>query len=249
VAQIWSPEDYARDAAFVAKLGASILERLAPRPGERVLDLGCGDGTLTAQIVASGASVVGADSSREMIAAARARGLDARLMDATRLTFTDEFDAVFSNAVLHWVHDGDAVLRGVRRALKENGRFVAEFGGHGNVAAIAVAIRAVFDRHGVGYSSPWYYPTPAEYRLLLEAHGFMVHDLRLFPRPTPLTAGMAGWLRMFADSLFSGLPAGQRARMERDIVDLLRPSLCDTAGQWTADYVRLQVVASKLHSG
>ena len=245
MAQDWSPSDYQQHASFVPALGASILSHLAPQAGERVLDLGCGDGVLTQQIAASGATVVGVDASPDMIAAARARGLDARLIDARALPFVCEFDAVFSNAALHWVPDADAVLAGVARALRPGGRFVAEFGGHTNVAAIAVAIRAVFARHGIAFASPWYYPTPDEYGARLVAHGFVVRDIRLFPRPTPLPTGMDAWLCTFRVSQFSGLPADLAADVEREIVDLLRPSLCDAAGRWTADYVRLQVMAER----
>jgi SAM-dependent methyltransferase len=181
-----------------------------------------------------------------MIAAARTRSLDARLMNAAALTFDREFDAVFSNAALHWIHDADGVLAGVARALKRGGRFVAEFGGHGNVAAIAVAVRAVLDRRGVSYEWPWYYPTAAEYRARLEAHQFRVEDIALIPRPTSLPTGMDGWLETFAASLLSVLPPGDRERAKAEIVELLHPSLCDFAGNWTADYVRLQVVARSI---
>lgn len=245
MSQNWSPATYAANAAFVPALGAPLIARLAPRAGERILDLGCGDGTLTAQIAATGAVVVGIDSSPEMIAAARARGLDARIGDATALTFAGEFDAVFSNAVLHWIDDADAVLAGVSRALEPDGRFVAEFGGHTNIAAISVAMRAVFVRHAFDYTRHWYYPTAKEYRIRLEAHGFAVEDIRLFPRPTPLPTGMRGWLRTFAVSLFSRVPLELRERMEDEVIDLLRPSLCDSEGNWTADYVRLQFVATR----
>ncbi len=243
MAQQWSPDQYQANASFVPALGEAILARLAPRTGERILDLGCGDGVLTARLVEAGASVVGVDASAAMVTAAAARGLDARVMDARALSFEREFDAVFSNAVLHWVPDADAVIAGVKRALKPGGRFVAEFGGHGNIAAIAVALRAVFDRHGIALATPWYYPTPAEYRARLEAGGFEVIDVRLVPRPTPLPTGMIGWLRTFTTLQFAAVPAGLVAQVEQDIVDLLRPSLCDSTGAWTADYVRLQAVA------
>ncbi|HET8727589.1 MAG TPA: class I SAM-dependent methyltransferase, partial [Alphaproteobacteria bacterium] len=187
-AQTWEAERYARNARFVADLGQPAVELLAPRPGERILDLGCGDGALTAKLRDLGAQTVGADSSPDLIAAARALGLDARLVDGENLSFDAEFDAVFSNAALHWMRNADAVIAGVARALKPGGRFVGEFGGHGNVAAITVALLAVLARRGIDGAalSPWYFPTAEAYREKLESHGFAVDEIRLIPRPTPL---------------------------------------------------------------
>lgn len=242
-AQTWCAEQYAHHAAFVPALGAPLVDRLDPQAGERILDLGCGDGTLTVQIAARGASVVGVDASADMIAAARAKGVDARQERAEQLPFEREFDAVFTNAVLHWVRDADAVARGVARALKPGGRFVGEFGGHTNVAAITVALRAVLPRYGIDAPSDWYYPTPDAYRTVLESAGLTVDEIALVPRPTPLPTGMSGWLETFRGTILNALPADQRQRAKDEIIELLRPALCDDQGRWTADYVRLRFTA------
>ncbi|MGH7789991.1 MAG: class I SAM-dependent methyltransferase, partial [Candidatus Binatia bacterium] len=148
MAQSWDPERYARNARFVAELGAPVVELLAPRAGERVLDLGCGDGALTERLVALGCAVVGVDASPEQIAAARARGLDAHVVPGEGLAFAAEFDAVFSNAALHWMKNADVVIDGVWRALRPGGRFVGECGGAGCVAQIVAALAAALARRG-----------------------------------------------------------------------------------------------------
>ncbi|MCY3887600.1 MAG: methyltransferase domain-containing protein [Chloroflexi bacterium] len=225
--------------------GLAALALLNPQPGERILDLGCGEGALTAKLVEAGCTVVGVDGAAAMVEAARHRGLDVRLMDGQRLQFSAEFDAVFSNAALHWMPDPDAVIAGVRRALKPSGRFVAEFGGHGNVATIVEALRAVLARRGVegGGSMPWYFPKPETYAAKLRAGGFAVENIALFPRPTPLPTDMAGWLDTFGESFFSQLPPRDRDDALAEVIERLRPSLYDHAGHWTADYVRLRFAA------
>ena len=243
----WTSETYRKNAAYVPALGAAVLELLNPRSGERILDLGCGEGSLTERIAAAGASVVGVDVSEEMVAGARARGLDARVMDAVRLPFDGEFDAVFSNAALHWVRDHDAMLAGVYRALKAGGRFVAEFGGHGNIAAIQVAIRCVLAHRGWKTNIHRYYATPAEYSARLEAHGFSVTQIDLIPRPTPLPTGMRGWLETFERATLDGIPAAAREAFIVDVEDLLREEICDSAGNWTAHYVRLRFLSTTNH--
>ena len=216
--QSWSPADYQQHAAFVPALGAPMLGVLAPQAGERILDLGCGDGVLTAQIVESGAKVVGVDASPEMVAAARARGIDAHVVDASALTFVSEFDAVFSNAVLHWVPDADAVLRGVSRALRPGGRFVAEFGGHLNVAAISAGMRAVFKARGLPLAWPWYYPTTDEYAQKVVAAGLgrAQHRARAAPDAAAHRASMAGCGRLAVRSCLAcrkptATPSGARS--------------------------------------
>lgn len=245
--QHWSAERYAEAAHFVPALGTAVLELLAPRPGERILDLGCGDGVLTERIAAAGAVVVGVDAAPDMIAAARARGLDARVVAGHDLTFDGEFDAVFSNAALHWMRPAEAVLAGVHRALKPGGRFVAEMGGHNNTAAIMVALRAVLGRRGIEAQrlSPWWFPSAAAYRAKLEAAGFTVGEIRIVPRPTPLPAGLDAWLDTFAGDFFGALPEHDRVPARTEIVDLLRPILMDETGIWIADYVRLRFRAER----
>jgi SAM-dependent methyltransferase len=243
--QNWQPDRYAANARFVADLGTPVVELLAPCPGERILDLGCGDGALTERLGALGCTVVGVDAGPQMVAAARRRGLEAYVADGRDLRFVAEFDAVFSNAALHWMRDADAVLRGVRRALKPGGRFVGEFGGHGNVAAITVALVAVLNRRGVdGHAAfPWYFPSAEAYAAKLEAHGFAVDRIDLIPRPTPLPTDMAGWLETFAESFFGRLSADQRGAARDEVLALLAPYLRDERGRWTADYVRLRFAA------
>jgi SAM-dependent methyltransferase len=215
-------------------------------PGERILDLGCGDGVLTAKIAATGAAVIGVDAAPDMVNAAKKRALDARLMEGADLRFTSEFDAVFSNAALHWMKsDPDAVIAGVARALKPGGRFVAEMGGHGCIAAVTVAIMAVMAGYGIDAKPliPWYFPTVDDYKARLERLGFTVDYIELIPRPTPLPTDMAGWLEVFAATFFSRLPQPRRAAALDEVIELLRVVLCDERGRWTADYIRLRFAA------
>ncbi len=246
-AQEWKAERYARHAGFVPVLGEALIELLKPQAGERVLDVGCGDGVLSQKILATGAEVVGVDSATDMIEAARGRGIDARLADTSDLTFEAEFDAAFSNAALHWMkRDPDAVLQGVRRALRPGGRFAAEMGGHGNIAAIAVALRAVLKSRGIEdleAINPWYFPAPAEYQAKLESAGFRLESIELFPRPTLIPTDMRGWLGTFAIPFFQALPQAERASALDEVLALLHPALCDAEGRWTIDFVRLRFLA------
>jgi trans-aconitate methyltransferase len=249
MSQVWNPTVYAENASFVPALGAGVLEWLAPQPEERILDIGCGDGQLTAKVVASGAEVVGIDQSAAMVAAAQNRGLDARVLNAEALAFQSEFDAVFSNAALHWIANQDAMLSGVFRALKRGGRFVAEMGGHGNIAAIQVGLAAVMARHGFAVPTDTarmnYYPTAPAYRTRLEKHGFLVKEIQLIPRPTPLpSSGMSAWLTTFRKGVLDTIPEADRSTVVEETVALLAPHLRDEEGNWTADYVRLRFIAT-----
>jgi SAM-dependent methyltransferase len=198
--------------------------------------------------VEAGASVVGIDPDAAMLAAARAKGLDARPGDARTLDFAAEFDAVFTNAALHWVGQPDAVTAGVKRALKPGGRYVGEFGGHGNIAAIRTALKAVLARHGFagGGLETSYYPTDSAFRAVLERHGFVVEMCALIPRPTPLPAtGMAGWLQTFRGGFIdaAGVPDALKDTIITETAALLAPALQTAEGDWMADYVRLRFAA------
>jgi trans-aconitate 2-methyltransferase len=207
----WDAGLYDDKHAFVWKHGAALLEMLGPRAGERVLDLGCGTGHLTAQLAAAGAEMVGIDSSPEMVAQARQSYPDIRfeVADARNFAFAEPFDAVLSNAVLHWVREPEPVVACVAGALKPGGRFVAEFGGRGNVAALLAALAGAARQAGCRpFVSPWYFPALGEYAALLERDGLEVRSAALFDRPTPLEGehGLRDWVRMFAGDYLVGLP-------------------------------------------
>ena len=245
--QVWDPDRYATHARFVSDPGAPVVELLDPRPGERVLDIGCGDGALTAKLVEAGCRVVAIDASPEQVRAARERGLDARVADATALDFDAEFDAVFSNAVLHWIRAPDAALAAIRRSLAPGGRLVAELGGHGCVASIRAAFAEVLAQRGIdaGRLNPWYFPTAEEYRERLDANGFDVDSIRLFPRPTPLPSDVTDWLETFAQPFLAGVPNSDRPAVLREMRERLEPVLGTADGGWVADYVRLRFAATR----
>ena len=246
--QTWDTQAYEKNGAFVHALAGGVLEWLDAKPTETILDLGCGDGQLTQRIASAGAIVIGVDASPEMVAAARSRSVQADEVSAESLPYPGStFDAVFSNAALHWVRDQDAMMAQVRSVLKPGGRFVAEMGGHGNIAAIRVALMAVLARHGHADREDGvnYYPTPDAYARRLVRHGFHVQRIALIPRPTPLAEnGMAGWLRTFRRGVLDGLPEAIREPVVEETVALLASALRDEDGAWTADYVRLRFIAT-----
>ena len=245
--QSWDPNRYAASARFVAELGEPLIGLLAPKPGERILDLGCGDGALTAKLVAMGCEVVGVDASEAQIRGAREIGLDAHVMDGEQLTFEHEFDAVFSNAALHWMRHPDDVIAGVKRALRPHGRFVAEMGGHRCVEKIRTALVDALNRRGLDGEGavPWYFPTVEDYSERLIKGGFTVKYLALIPRPTPLPGDVTGWLETFAETFIAKLPPAERPAFIAEVREVLRAELCDGSGKWTADYTRLRFAAHR----
>jgi trans-aconitate methyltransferase len=237
----WDAADYARVGAFVAELGGAALDLLDPQPGERILDVGCGEGTLTRKIVERGAIVLGIDNSPEMIAAARAAGIDAVLLDAADMQFFGEFDAAFSNATLHWVLEKEQAARAIFRALKPGGRFAGEMGGESNLQRLCDAL----DEELIirGYAPPveasnWY-ASPHEFAAVYEAAGFREIDARLIERPTPIEHGITEWVTTFRKGWLdrAGVPEGERAE--------IGAAVADRVGSNVADYVRLRFIMRK----
>jgi trans-aconitate methyltransferase len=225
------------------------VDLLAPKPGERILDLGCGDGVLTKTLVDLVCEVVAVDSSVPQVEAARKLGLNALAISGEDLPYNQEFDAVFSNAVLHWIKrtNTDVMLAGVYRSLKPGGRFVAECGGHGCVHKIRTALVQALDRRGFGGEArvPWYFPTPGDYATRLKHAGFRVDSIALIPRPTALPGDVIAWLETFALNFFQGFSDQERNDYLHEVRTVLEPQLRDADGTWVADYVRLRFAATK----
>jgi trans-aconitate methyltransferase len=248
----WNAKLYDAKHDFVWKYGSDVVSLLDPRAGERILDVGCGTGHLTAQIAASGANVTGVDRSGEMISAARLAyaNLKFEISDARNLSYWEEFDAVFSNATLHWIHEPELVLQSVWKALRTGGRFVAEFGGNKNIRAMQDAFDKALVELGAakpGEVQPWYYPSVSEYSTLAEKNGFEVRLITLFDRPTGLAdgaAGMRNWIVMFGAEYLANAGEERREGFLRKVEEMLRPKLFRD-GQWWADYRRLRLVAYK----
>ncbi len=248
--QKWDAELYEASHSFVWNYGKGLIELLKPQPGERILDIGCGPGQLTAEIAATGATVTGLDSSPAMIGQARQNfpKLSFVLQSVTEMRYSSEFDAVFSNAALHWVLNAQAAAKAIGNSLRKGGRFVAELGGHGNVQIIDHAVTSTLARY-LGDNLPpanTYFPTIGEYATILDNSGLEVRLAELYDRPTPLEGenGMTNWIRQFKWFYFEALPPAQRSQALNDVLEDLAPSLRTEKG-WFADYRRLRIAAVK----
>ena len=246
----WNASLYDQKHAFVFEYGKGLLSVLEPKAGESILDLGCGTGHLAQAIAESGAQVVGIDASPEMVERARKAypHIEFLVADGREFSFPYQFDAIFSNAALHWIKEAEQVVEHISAALRPGGRFVAELGGKGNVASITSTLgQAMQDAAGVTVEAGWYFPSLATYAALLEKHGLAVQSAVLFDRPTKLEEGENGlrnWIQMFSPGVFRDVPAGVKEQVLTRMEDQLRPRLFKD-GHWIADYRRLRIVAYK----
>lgn len=242
----WNANKYNEHADFVSVLGMPVVELLNPKENEKILDLGSGDGTLAVEIEKYGADVIAVDLSEDMVAKSKAKGLESHVMSATELPYNNEFDAVFSNAVLHWIKDAELTIKKIHTSLKNEGRLVAEFGGHGNIKHLTEAMQGVFESHKEfgKFNNPWYFPSDKEYKRLLEANGFAVEYIELIPRPTSID-DITHWLDIFANGIVSHLRQDQKDDFKKEVRKILKPKIYTQEEGWVADYVRLRVHASK----
>jgi 2-isopropylmalate synthase len=243
----WNPETYNKHTAFVSQLALPVVALLNPQEGERILDAGCGDGTLAVEIEKYGAKVVGIDMSMEMIEVCKTNGIEAHVGSVTALPYKNEFDAVFSNATLHWVKDARGAVENIAKTLKKGGRFVAEFGGVGNMHYVVLAMQKVFDKHsefGI-FKNPWYFPKSKEYKALLESVGFEVTHIELIKRPTPMN-DIVHWLDIFTNGMTKHLSNEDFSIFKDECKEILTEHLYSEKEGWVLDYVRLRVKAIKV---
>ena len=246
--QNWNAENYQKHASFVPTLADDVLDLLNAQKHEKVLDLGCGDGQLTQKIVDLGSTVVGIDASESMVVSTIERGIEAYVIDGHELKYDAEFDAVFTNATLHWLKQPKQVINGVYKALKQNGRFVGEFGGYGNVGSLIKVMQEVFNENkDFGeFKNPWFFPTVKEYKSLLEQQNFEVRHIELIARPTTLKSGMGEWLSIFAQGITNDLYESQKIFFKELCINKLKPIMFSEENGWVADYVRLRFQAIKI---
>ncbi|MFD2286073.1 methyltransferase domain-containing protein [Pedobacter petrophilus] len=248
---VWDATLYNKQHHFVSDYGADVLQWLAPKSNEHILDVGCGTGQLAAQIAESGAIVSGTDASADMIANAKVAypTLNFEVVDGTKLPYKENFDAIFSNATFHWIENQEALVEGLFNSLKPDGRLVAEFGGKGNVKSITNAIKSAAERLGLTdkvLTNFWFFPSVSAYTSLLESKGFEVEQAWLFDRPTKLIGaeGMSVWINQFAQHAFKNLGIEETESIKNLAVEILKPNYFIN-GEWVADYRRLRVKAFK----
>ena len=243
----WNADKYNKHADFVSNLATPVVDLLNPIENEKILDLGCGDGTLAVEIEKLNTKVIAVDLSQSMVDKTKEKNIEAYVMSATELNFNNEFDAVFSNAVLHWVKDSKIAINKINNSLKNNGRFIAEFGGYGNIKFLTDAMQKVFDKHKEygEFNNPWYFPKDTDYKKLLEDNGFKVEYIELIPRPTSID-DISNWLDIFANGIVSHLTSEQQLNFKQEVREILKPKIYTEKNGWVADYVRLRFKAIKV---
>lgn len=245
----WDTERYNSRHSYVYEFGSQIVELLDPQPAETILDLGCGSGQLTNEIYGSGARVIGIDSSAEMVEAAKSNfpEIDFRVMDATELSFDFQFDAIFSNAVFHWIKNPEKAVEAMYQNLKNGGRIVMEFGGKGNIHGIYATVKRLLAEKGYSFEDFWYFPSIGEFTALLEKKGFTVNFARAFARDTELSGeenALIDWIEMFGDNFFQAVSSEDRSQILNEAKEILRPTHYKN-GTWFADYKRIRIMATK----
>ncbi len=244
----WNAEQYQKQLSFVTELGTQVFDLLAPQSNEIILDLGCGDGRLTSKISKHSKDVIGIDTSQDMINAAKKRGVNAILMNGDSISYKNTFDAVFSNAALHWMSNQRNVLKGVHNALKLGGRFAGEFGGNGNLRTITSAMKMTINQHPKygEWKNTCVFPTKSEYKALLEEHGFKVSTIKLISRPTTLKTDISEFIKIFSKHLIRTIDERYESDFINDVINVIQPSLFTSETGWQLDYVRLRFLAYKV---
>ena len=245
-APVWNADAYGQHGRFISRMGLELLQWLDPGQSETILDAGCGDGFVTQRLAGMCDHVIGIDASPDMIAAARAKGLDARCLDIATMPFEGHFDAVFSNSVLQWISNPSPAIGAIARALKPGGRFVADLGALGNLAAVLTALGAAGQKHGGNreLANPFFAPTGDEFSSLLKRYGFIIDRLEVEPRITPAETSLMNWISTIFHPFFDQFDDSIRSSVRSEVENLLKPVLCDTGGRWYVDHVRLRVRAT-----
>lgn len=243
----WNVDNYAKHAAFVPEIAADLIDLLNPQAAEQILDIGCGDGLLTLKIMAAGSHITAIDNSIDMVNAAIDKGINASQQNAQQLNYQQQFDTAFSNAALHWMLKPELVIDNVYKALKPGGRFVAEFGGQGNIQALVEAMETVFQQHPEWgcFENPWFFPDAAEYKTLLENCGVIINEIHCFDRPTTIEHGIQAWLKVFTSNITSNLNEEQTIVFYQTVEQHLLQHNTSIKGALTLNYVRLRFSAIK----